>query len=258
MSMHPGGLLLVAEGPWFLLNDTQLKYIHSFLCNIKDTNALIRVSKRFRKLFIADDVWQHIPLQYCKWIGRGVSGTDECIWRQIQDDAGLALIHGHRMRWMSHNTSRLKLYYGGLELSVLERWFGRTHPARTVLVLGAAQTHGGSLTQHFLAKMHYLVPESATAFHLARPSAKPLLAQGLLVDIEPSPRDSRSRNHALDPGTLVEASTTDPTFVYRRVGDTRLTFIGVDLPTRSLRRDLDYSSYYELTSQVAHLTLFID
>jgi hypothetical protein len=253
MVTNPKGFLLVAEGPWYMLNDQQLLYVHSFLCTARDTNSLMRVSKRFRKLFMSDDAWRSVAFPQGVWTGEGSAGSDEEIWRTIQEDAGLDIIHSYRLRWMSHSTSRLRVFYGGLDANLFARWFAPMQCARTVLVL-ASNTAPRGLTQAFFARLHYLVPESATSYHLRGTTVPPLLTHGALIDIEPSPRDSRSRNHTLDPGTLVEASTTTPTFTYRRLGDQRLVFVGVDLPVHNPRcRPFDYTSYFELTAKVYHV-----
>jgi hypothetical protein len=248
MSTHPRAFTLVAEGPWVILANEQLVLIHSFLRNSRDTNALIRVNKRFQKLFSSDYVWRRIPVLTSVWAGNGNGGDEESIWNKIRDDAGLEITHGHRLRWMSHNTSRLKLFYGSLQLSLIDYFFSRSSPARTVLVLGNGRDR--DLTMSFMAKLHYLVPESVTAFHLSR-ACMPLLPGAVLVDLEPSPPDSRSRNHTLDPGTPMECSGTDTNFAYRRLGDARLSFVGLNLAAASTSRyGLDYGSYYALTAKV--------
>jgi hypothetical protein len=253
MVTNPKGFVLVAEGPWYMLNDQQLLHVHSFLCTAGSTNSLMRVSKRFCKLFMSDDAWRRVAFPQGVWTGEGNAGSDEEIWRTIQEDAGLDIIHSYRLRWMSHSTSRLRVFYGGLDANLFARWFAPTQCARTVLVL-ASNTASRSLTQSFFARLHYLVPESATSYHLRGATVPPLLSHGTLIDIEPSPRDSRSRNHTLDPGTLVEGSITNPTFTYRRLGDQRLTFVGVDLPVHNPRcRPFDYTSYFKLTAKVYHV-----
>jgi hypothetical protein len=253
MVTNPTGFVLVAEGPWYMLNDQQLLHVHSFLCTAGSTNSLMRISKRFRKLFMSDDAWRSVAFPQAGWAGEGNAGSDEEIWRTIQEDSGLDIIHSYRLRWMSHSTSRLRIFYGGLDTNLFARWFAPTQCTRTVLVL-ASNTAPRSLTQAFFARLHYLVPESATGYHLRGTTVPPLLSHGTLIDIEPSPRDSRSRNHTLDPGTLVEASITNPTFTYRRLGDQRLVFVGVDLPVHNPRcRPFDYTSYFELTAKVYHV-----
>lgn len=120
-----------------------------------------------------------------------------------------------------------------------------------------------------MQQLHYLIPSTATAFHLLSPGypikhhlsanndscisaltrnkCAPLLPEAVLVDVEPSPQGSRSRSHSVDPGTRVEQIIASPapssvdnlygldqstknsahcnTIRYRRIGDSRLTFL---------------------------------
>ena len=249
MIQHPGEFLLIAEGPLLKLEDKFLLRVHSYLRTIGDTHALLCVSRRFRKIFTRDDVWRHIHFQVCAWLGIGDAGSEQAIWKKIQDDAGIGQLYSYRLRWMSHNTSRLKLYYGSIKpsfLSYLASTMSST-PNRTVLVLGQNET---SRIKSFMSRLHFLIPESATQFHNSW-RYTPILKPGFLTEVEPSPRNSRSRNHQMDPGTLLECSCNNTSFTYRRIGDHRLTFIGMNPPARKDLPLFDYFSYYELTKKVS-------
>lgn len=102
------------------------------------------------------------------------------------------------------------------------------------------------VSKRFMRQLHYMIPESATQFHMQR-YCLPLLPQGKLFDIESSPANSRSRKLWTDPGTRIESngitrtnrffqlSNTSHTphtslnhkdeLLYRRIGDPRLTFL---------------------------------
>ena len=117
----------------------------------------------------------------------------------------------------------------------------------TITVLGAKNARYN--TKVFMRKMHYLVPESATQFH-THPECKPLLDCGILYDVEPSPIDCRSRNLLCDPGTRVEGSKNNHDFLYRRIGDLRLTFLGLDVVANRARVQVPFDEYFALTPKV--------
>ena len=246
---------LHTEGPWSILNDSHLHYVSAFLSSTKDLNSLMRVSKRFLLLFSSDDVWRKIPFAWSPWQGKGKHGDESQDWQKIHEDSGLLIATIYRLRWIAHSTSRLKLYYGSIpaevEVGFVRSWFfprvANPQFRRTVTVLGHTGAQFG--TKHFMRKLHYLVPESATSFHSTR-ACRPLLENGMLLDVEPSPIDSRSRNLPCDPGTRVEGSSTDPGFVFRRIGDTRLTFLSMDFDTNSARWEVPYYHFYRITNQV--------
>jgi hypothetical protein len=101
------------------------------------------------------------------------------------------ILNSHRLRWNSHTTSRLRLFYGRFEEAIpsyLEYLLSpirgaRGLPARsppiqhTILVLG--KDNGSQLVSRFMQQLHYLVPESATAFHLDR-HCRPLLGETMI------------------------------------------------------------------------------
>lgn len=246
---------LHTEGPWSILNDSHLHHVSAFLSSTKDLNSLMRVSKRFHLLFSSDEVWRKIPFAWSPWQGKGKHGNESQDWQKIHEDSGLLIATLYRLRWIAHNTSRLKLYYGSIpaevEVGFVQSLFSprvaKLQLRRTVTVLGHTGAQFG--TKHFMRKLHYLVPESATSFHSTR-ACRPLLEKGMLLDVEPSPIDSRSRNLPCDPGTRVEGSSTDPGFVFRRIGDTRLTFLSMDFDTNRAHWEVPYDHFYRVTNQV--------
>ena len=268
--MMPKVFVLLTAGPWFMLHDEQLQYMCTFLGS-SDVNALIRTSKKFRKLFSTDMVWENVPYTFSGWRGDGCNGTEDSQWAKTRQEGGLTIANANRLRWMAHNTSRLRLYYGSMAedyesaptnfLSFLFSSARNTNIQRTILIVGASgqRTSEHTPTKRFMQQLHFIVPESSTQYHLLK-TCKPLLARGMLFDVEPSPPKSRSRNHHIDPGTRIECCTEDLRFLYRRIGDPRLTFIGMDFDVDAPASDgfrLDH--FYTLTDKVslAYSSVFI-
>lgn len=85
----------------------------------------------------------------------------------------------------------------------------------------------------FFQQLHFIVPTTATRFHLQLPQQFPsnpksnragtIFPYGQLLNIEGSPQKSRSRSLPIDPGTRLEMTSDGD--LYRRIGDMRLTFI---------------------------------
>lgn len=246
---------LHTEGPWSILNDFQLLYVSGFIGLAKDLNSLIRVSKRFQLVFSSNEVWKNVPFAWSAWQGQGKCGKEAQDWEKVHEHSGIFIVTLYRLRWIAHNTSRLKLYYGsvpeeinvGFVRSLFAQHAVRPQLHRTITVIGQS---GASLsTKLFMRKLHYLVPESATSFHNAR-ACKPLLDTGMLIDVEPSPIDSRSRNLPRDPGTRIECSSTDQWFTYRRLGDARLTFLSMEFDLKHGPLNVPCDHFYRLTNQV--------
>ncbi len=139
-----------------------------------------------------------------------------------------------RVRWMSHNTSRLKIFYGTLShkshATQSESMLGMFLPStnsvvkRKIVVLGHSGRDSTRQSHKLVQQLHYVVPESATAYHLSS-KCRPLQKGFVLTDVEASPITSRSRNITLDPGTRIETHLTHNLLKCRRVGDERLTFV---------------------------------
>ena len=156
-----------------------------------------------------------------------------------------------RIRAIANTTSRLRLYYGtiidtlnqkkhiagGVFDSVFQRNLRISSSQRRDLVLMIGRT-GQICGRDVHNSMHFMVPESATEYHLLS-ECKPIMKGGRIIRTEPSPKDSRSYKTYPDPGTLVEqapikydsySSTTNPptedyVFRIRRIGGERLSFV---------------------------------
>lgn len=100
----------------------------------------------------------------------------------------------------------------------------------------------------FVRQLHFIVPTTVTRYHLQLPQQQRSIATGnatvrqrwslsthpetltvggRLIHVEPSPENSRSRRHPVDPGTRYEQ--TQEGFPYRRIGDLRLSFVQCDV-----------------------------
>lgn len=260
-SMMGQMFFLHTEGPFAELTTRQMLHVFSYLDSATAANSLLRTCKRLHKLFASDEVWSKIAFTFCDWCGVGTTGIEDSCWEKARDDAGLTILSIYRLRWMSHHASKLKLFYGATkmeEVISLRAILGitvRTLP-QSIVVVG--DTDGSCTTHTTMRLLHYVVPESATRYHLSR-ECKPYLPEAMLLDIEPSPANSRSRNLSRDPGTLVEGSMVDTMFKYRRVGDPRLTFLGVDVCTATkYRHEMNYPLYYALTATVTstHIPIY--
>jgi hypothetical protein len=82
--------------------------------------------------------------------------------------------------------------------------------------------------KRFFNELHFMAPVSATNYHLQLKGKRnsTLFPGGSLVEVEPSPKMSRSRTLPRDPGTRVEVTADGDKF--RRIGDMRLTFLQCD------------------------------
>lgn len=114
----------------------------------------------------------------------------------------------------------------------------RSRIIRKIMVVGA------DCAVSFMKQLHFVVPETATAFHYDR-GCVPLLPQGRLIEVESSPPKSKSRKLPQDPGTRVETNRTHDMYI-RRIGDERLTFCQVDYGEW-----FNYASWAALSSGVS-------
>jgi hypothetical protein len=258
-------LFLQTEGPISVLPDEIIAKLFGFVGGAFNLNSLIRVSKRWHKIFLSDCVWCSIPFQtFCMWQGEGVAGPEREEWQAMQEESGLSISSIYRLRWFTHNTSRLRLFYGTLlpgredpehSSSIVRRLLQTLDKkdtcARTIYITSSSDNCFNASTAQFMRNIHYVVPESATEHHLSAPFA-PFLPGGMRLDVEASPPNSRSRNHARDPGTSVECDASDYTFKYRRIGDNRLTFLSFDFDVEKQfnRPSFHYDSFYKLTEKV--------
>jgi hypothetical protein len=108
----------------------------------------------------------------------------------------------------------------------------RNTAERKDLVLMIGRT-GQNSAHDVHSSLHYMVPDSATAYHL-RPDCKSIMKGGRIIRTDPSPR-AQNRHYA-DPGTLIEQApikyennfnpdTDGFVFRIRRIGDDRLSFV---------------------------------
>lgn len=130
-----------------------------------------------------------------------------------------------------------KIIAGGVFDSIFQRNLGLSNIQRRDLVLMIGRT-GQMCGRDVHNSMHFLIPESATEYHLL-PECKPIIKGGRVIRTEPSPKDSRSYKTFPDPGTLVEqapikydnysSATNSPVedyvFRIRRIGDERMSFV---------------------------------
>lgn len=127
----------------------------------------------------------------------------------------------------------MKLFYGSLNpilTPVVPKNESLNGIKKVIIIMGS---NGNNITKRIMKQLHYLIPESATIFHHSS-KCKPLLKSGILLDVSPSPVNSRSRNIYPDPGTRVE-SDHSYVFNFQRIGDQRLTFLQVDYYDDSYR-----------------------
>lgn len=107
---------------------------------------------------------------------------------------------------------------------------------------------GGKDAVKFIHQLHFVIPPSATSYHLSK-QCTTLLPHGKLVDVETSPQRSKSRRLPKDPGTRVETNAQGD-MLFRRVGDERLTFFQVDYGTPHAR--FNYISWVSLCQGVSN------
>jgi hypothetical protein len=158
-----------------------------------------------------------------------------------------------RIRWIAHNTSRLKLAYGVLRTAAREKSSlsqmlscgigdylsssSQRHRYIISIIGKAPLTEAQSISHGILNTLHSLIPTSATRFHNSS-ECVPLLRGGYIDRYEPSPFGSKTSQLYPDPGTIVESShygiashQADCKLFLRRVGDRRMTFIQFDHET---------------------------
>jgi hypothetical protein len=106
-----------------------------------------------------------------------------------------------------------------------------------------------SLISTVTSLLHFIVPTTATRYHLDK-HFKPLLPNGRILAREDSPCGSRTRNSgSVDPGTIFECSE-DLNMFFRRIGDSRLTFIQFDTPP--LCKNADMKVFLDSPSSRSH------
>eukprot|EP01039_Chlorochromonas_danica_P009583 gene9582-10590_t len=246
-------------GPIYKLPDELLqRSLSSHLLTGKDISTLIKINKTFRRLFSSDTVWAKVPFPFEVWRGNGSQGNEEEIWSFMRLQQGLSVMSMYRLRWHSHNTSRVKLFYGKINhiqttsnnelLFNFLAWSAngeRSRTIRKIIVVGA------DCAVNFMKQLHFVVPETATAFHYDR-RCVPLLPHGRLIDVESSPAKSKSRKLPQDPGTRVETNRTHDMYI-RRIGDERLTFCQADYGER-----FNYASWAALSSGTMGYILVFD
>lgn len=246
-NLATGIFTLLMEGSYHKLNEFELLKIFEYLNNKKDLISLMKVSKRFKSLFSSDTIWKLIPFDCTVWFGKGKYGNEENEWNMTKDESGLSILNNYRLRWMSHNTSRLRLFYGNIDeiqipisTYLFDPYISIESYIKNIIFIFNCTDHL-DINKMFMTQLHYVIPETATAYHLNK-NCKPLFKNGKLINIESSPTSSRSRKHCKDPGTRVE-SIND--CFYRRIGDSRLTFISLDYNPKNC-------SFYETFEDYIH------
>lgn len=248
-------LILQMSGPISTLDAKLLRMVCHFLAD-SAVNSLARTCKRFNHALMNDEVWQYRNFASCKWQGAGWKGHEKDEWEAVRIEAGLTLSNINRMRWLTHHTSRLKLHYGGLNLTsptFLQRILARSATELEMVQHLVVLIGDDESVRRMMRTMHFIVPESATAYHNTA-DCSPLLPELFLTDVEPSPEKCRSRVHIKDPGTRIERSV-DGTVSIRRIGDRRMTFLGVEprvfhnpLPHSPIERIQTKVNLHELSS----------
>lgn len=161
----------------------------------------------------------------------------------------------YRLRWTAHNSSRMKFFYGTLapsspsfsqwlssiwsRIDVSWRSFNGHNEAqpftRSVVrtdieaIIPIISCCNDQLSKRLMRQLHFMIPASATRFHLPHYNCATLVKSATLIDVEESPKESRTRRaqHLFeeDAGTRVELSRLSQQ--YRRIGDNRLTFVQI-------------------------------
>lgn len=249
--MPPVRYKLIIEGPLMNRSDGAIREICLYYLGADPRHLLplICTCRRFQRIFTSDTVWRRLKYSGKGWDGRGI-GSEEELWSKFGSSVGLPIAAQYRLRWMSHNASRLKLFYGSIpgpysmQLGSVLHWLRKGIIASTNSRSSMGRRPYGTaaiqniisvislcppwLSKRMMRQMHYLIPTTATSYHRSG-YCQPLLTKGVLVEVEPSPLDSRSRFHDIDPGTRVECSA-DGLEMIRRIGDERLTFVQLQGP----------------------------
>lgn len=223
-SQHVYTLIMSGNLDKLLASHKLIVYICKFLELKNDISSLILLNKAFKALFTSDTMWENIQYKYL-FSGRGLYGSELFEWNVVRVETGISMMNMHKLQSMSHNTSRLKLFYGSLDdnsnsnsnssnglsknkrsgRSIMDFLF-RNDNNKTynnninkfcIIINCTDQTIYGKT---FMSKLHYIVPESATSYHFKTKECIPLLPNSRLIHLEPSPPDSRSRRHLYDPG----------------------------------------------------------
>lgn len=93
-----GQYALLLSGPINNLGDAFLQSLFLQYSNVPSSiNTLIRVNKRFRRLFSSDEVWSHVRYPYSLWsAGKGHAGHENVVWTEFQHEHGLTIIGAYR------------------------------------------------------------------------------------------------------------------------------------------------------------------
>jgi hypothetical protein len=228
-------LTVVLEGQLPRLSDADLLRIAEFYSVGADGMATLqKLSRRFRALFTSDMAWRNVAVTFA-FEGAGSSGTDEEEWYAYRQLHTLPRFNSERIRALAHITSRIRLHYGSLRappaetlLGTLKRLGGTCDsplPRNVVVCFGKTGENSG---KDIHTALHFVVPSSATAYHVDRSQWRPVLRGGVVTRLEASPAAARGAQRAsLDPGTLIEEAPISNDFIFRvrRIGDDRLTWV---------------------------------
>mmetsp|Transcript_194 Transcript_194/g.265 ORF Transcript_194/g.265 Transcript_194/m.265 type:complete len:362 (+) Transcript_194:3-1088(+) len=183
-----------------------------------------------------------------------------------------------RLRWLSHHSSRLRIFFGSIPLttstvneitstmftklshylglkSVHSTHFNQVNMAKKLLILGI---EGDPFSKHVIDRIYSLLPTSARIYKLGD-HYKPLFPTSVLTSIEiPAykPSNDNRRNtieiqvHDHIKQQVLEGVRKEidkqfnsPPFVFKCIGDDRLTIVHIDNPKNKPKTALEFFHY---------------
>lgn len=118
------------------------------------------------------------------------------------------------------------------------------HPS-TISVIGLSTE---MIARKFMQKLHYVIPSTATKYHLLE-QAITILPDGYVLGMESSPHNSRTRLEShFDPGTRIETNAKG-TVEYRRIGDETFSFVQCYYDNLIQENNRDCQQTWQLLSQ---------
>lgn len=82
--------------------------------NLKNQQCTTITSQSSSQVSPGDNEIINLDSKFSSWYGSGYMGSEKDMWEKIRDDSGLPVISVYRLRYMAHNTSRVRLFYGSL------------------------------------------------------------------------------------------------------------------------------------------------
>lgn len=86
---------LLIAGPINHLSDAMIGSIFLQYCseNVNLINVLMRLNRRYCRVFSSDEVWKHVHYPINCWsLGLGNKGDEKAIWAELQKDHGVPLV----------------------------------------------------------------------------------------------------------------------------------------------------------------------